>query len=321
MSLDRHGTVAVKEPCPYPYKFIEFSLIALGLSAALICGRSCVVLKANGKDLLPDQQHRPNDDSMENPDSSLYVEYLKYAENFDDAIIMEAFEEWLTVPLRPLLHELHRETQLEKPKHLSEYLRPNFHHLSLKNLGGQLLAIPCEHDELLEKLLFPGVDATELGIDLSTVDSSELTIHPDHELVIQNDDVSEEWGLCDIPRRVVFLKDPALSMAFKGLQDIESSRRELQMLLTLRKHPNRKTLQIPELIGLVERTGLIAGFLTKYIDHRYTLGDVHCGDQSAYSPAVRRLWQSQIEDAVQALHDMGLVWGDAKPENILIDKK
>ncbi|ERF73241.1 hypothetical protein EPUS_08792 [Endocarpon pusillum Z07020] len=35
----------------------------------------------------------------------------------------------------------------------------------------------------------------------------------------------------------------------------------------------------------------------------------------------RKKWARQIRSIVQQLHDIGVVWGDAKPGNILIDKK
>jgi len=35
----------------------------------------------------------------------------------------------------------------------------------------------------------------------------------------------------------------------------------------------------------------------------------------------RKKWAGQIRSIVQQLHDIGVVWGDAKPGNILIGKK
>lgn len=36
--------------------------------------------------------------------------------------------------------------------------------------------------------------------------------------------------------------------------------------------------------------------------------------------ALRRKWDQQVSSAVAYLHDSGVVWGDAKAENVLVDR-
>lgn len=36
--------------------------------------------------------------------------------------------------------------------------------------------------------------------------------------------------------------------------------------------------------------------------------------------SLRRKWAAQIEDTVKELHCLGIIWGDAKPGNIVIDE-
>jgi tRNA A-37 threonylcarbamoyl transferase component Bud32 len=36
---------------------------------------------------------------------------------------------------------------------------------------------------------------------------------------------------------------------------------------------------------------------------------------------LRQKWISQITETVQCLHEWGLVWGDGKPSNIIIDER
>lgn len=38
------------------------------------------------------------------------------------------------------------------------------------------------------------------------------------------------------------------------------------------------------------------------------------------SPELRKRWHTQIKEPLGYLHQCGLVWGDAKPGNILIDE-
>jgi tRNA A-37 threonylcarbamoyl transferase component Bud32 len=38
------------------------------------------------------------------------------------------------------------------------------------------------------------------------------------------------------------------------------------------------------------------------------------------SPTQRQKWKMQINETVRRLHEHGLVWGDVKPENVIIDR-
>ncbi|POR33083.1 Uncharacterized protein TPAR_06715 [Tolypocladium paradoxum] len=60
------------------------------------------------------------------------------------------------------------------------------------------------------------------------------------------------------------------------------------------------------------------GLLLRYIDHRGTLYNAVEDDPG---PELRAKWAAQINKAVNELHKIGSVWGDAKPENVLIDKE
>ena len=56
----------------------------------------------------------------------------------------------------------------------------------------------------------------------------------------------------------------------------------------------------------------IEGMLTEFIPGAITLDDVTCFNEKQY-----HLWISQIQSALEYLHHHSLVWGDAKPANIL----
>jgi serine/threonine protein kinase len=96
--------------------------------------------------------------------------------------------------------------------------------------------------------------------------------------------------------------------------------RELEIYTKIRAAPLVETLQISRLQGLVrDRNGSIYGLLLTYIDcGRTTLA---CAASKPNTPSfLRQKWASQIQDTVRQLHSAGIVWGDAKPENVLIDK-
>jgi hypothetical protein len=61
----------------------------------------------------------------------------------------------------------------------------------------------------------------------------------------------------------------------------------------------------------------IVGILLIYVENRGTLYDIasfsECTEEQRYC------WAAEIEGLVEELHTAGVVWGDAKPENVLVD--
>jgi hypothetical protein len=74
---------------------------------------------------------------------------------------------------------------------------------------------------------------------------------------------------------------------------------------------------ICRLVGVVRENNKILGMLFAWIDAECVLSKARV----AKSPgAVRKRWLSQINRSVQWLHEEGIVWGDAKADNVLLDK-
>ncbi len=64
------------------------------------------------------------------------------------------------------------------------------------------------------------------------------------------------------------------------------------------------------------------GFIITKIPAKYpSLLPIVTGEleEGLRSPSLRRKWAAQIEHTVQELHRHGIVWGDAKPGNVVID--
>lgn len=86
------------------------------------------------------------------------------------------------------------------------------------------------------------------------------------------------------------------------------------------------TIRVPKVVGLVkgeqeDKQGVI-GILMKYVEPKIPdLGlALSNGSHNEISHHRRTKWAAQVEDTFQQLHNIGVVWGDAKTGNILIDK-
>ena len=99
-----------------------------------------------------------------------------------------------------------------------------------------------------------------------------------------------------------------LKTVFLGAE--ETLLKELTALRNIPSHPN-----IIPLIGVVATEDQrIDAFLTPYINGT-TLNHV-----TNASDDQKELWKCSITDAISFLHARDLVWGDAKPHNVMIEK-
>ncbi|KAJ2969292.1 hypothetical protein NQ176_g8741 [Zarea fungicola] len=104
-----------------------------------------------------------------------------------------------------------------------------------------------------------------------------------------------------------------------------AAQRELDCLWTITKSGREPVLRVPKLLGLIQTPDekRIIGFLQEYIPvsdsgELSTLGSID--GPSSIEAARRKKWAFQIQETVQSLHEMGVVWGDGKASNVLIHR-
>lgn len=66
-----------------------------------------------------------------------------------------------------------------------------------------------------------------------------------------------------------------------------------------------------------ELLGPVGGLLLTYVNEGWD--GVLSTRAWGSPPAMRRRWADQVREAVAALHEAGVVWGDAKPDNVMVD--
>ncbi|KAF5540000.1 hypothetical protein FMEXI_8650 [Fusarium mexicanum] len=205
-----------------------------------------------------------------------------------------------------------------------------------------------QDNQSLYHLLFPPVsyfrlDApdTTSSVSLTSINSSEahttLAIDPDFDQSIDQD-LELNPGIPrfapeDISVTKVFVQGAGIITAAVQVQGQDmfckthvragglfgtSEARELNCLSEMVKVFPPNAIKVPQLLGYIHHkdTQQILGFLRQWVPGR-RLSDAI----AAATAEKRQKWACQIRQSVELLHQNGLVWGDGKPSNIIIDDK
>lgn len=98
---------------------------------------------------------------------------------------------------------------------------------------------------------------------------------------------------------------------------------EIDALLRLQRCGLADKFRVLKLRGLVSSAGEdgteISGFLLTHIEVFYSLSSAR--SLSSVSRSIREQWIGELKLAIDEFHKAGIVWGDVKPDNILVDVK
>ncbi|KAF2010882.1 hypothetical protein BU24DRAFT_454425 [Aaosphaeria arxii CBS 175.79] len=253
--------------------------------------------------------------TAENFDNSLSVKekYLNYLERIQDDEIEDPeawkdFNEWVLEPFEPIFRGVPLLPANEKYT-LQQYLFPEIIFYTLRSVDGKLVPVPQSEEKQSDRLPF----GVKLPQELCSPWSS---IHPKH---IRYGNGIDHMHSCDprrafidgdIPRRYFF--------RFHHLAPHRTVEYELTKYASIRD-AGLDHLRIPQLYGIVQDdAGLVYGLLFSHIDSvsvnlRYDMAVEEAPTD------LRERWISQITDTLQDLHDAGITWGNAKPDNVMID--
>ncbi|KAI9374689.1 hypothetical protein BJX61DRAFT_550919 [Aspergillus egyptiacus] len=108
---------------------------------------------------------------------------------------------------------------------------------------------------------------------------------------------------------------------FKETHCSEQAGREILALMHIKSSGLSDVVRTPALHELVKGQGdhtgtQISGILLDVFEHHGTLADI---DLDATPWHMREKWTEQLRRMVGRLHAAGIIWGDAKPDNILVD--
>lgn len=286
---------------PPPWSVIEFSFSNRDTDSELVllCNQTRLVLYLTACSL------------SESPKlQEQYAFFLNVAENFElDGYTVEDFYDWAVEPLLPTLHELCPANPISK-RTIQDFLSSPTKTFALRAVADNLVAFPLEtrHDTEL---------TPRFGIALS---DNECAPWPSfHPSAVRMSDQNALGPPSQTPSRVVLTNDTVAFFKLMRSGDSRPLKRELNIYKKVARSPLEGSLRISRLLGLVRNeNGLVFRILLTYIDcSRMTLS---CAVKPATPTPVRHKWIIQLRHAMRQLHNAGIVWGDAKPDNVLIDR-
>lgn len=283
---------------PIPlWSMLQFELGTLDHDAEMVavCNGRRVVIR-----LLPNNFTTPSIKEK-------YLFFIKAADNFEDDTV-EDFYDWIAKPLLPFFEQLN---QLDAvPSTLEAFLFPDTHFYSLRSEGDAVVAVPDPNGKL-EGPLYGAKLPESHTASWPSFKPSEIHILEEEHCVGPPSPKPSRVQMSN--GQVAFLKLlwPSEKRSFMG---------ELDTYKQIRDANLPENLQISRLHGIVrDDDGILYGLLLTYIDSaRMTLSCAASGPD--IDAQLLQKWSEEIDDIAGQLHKAGIAWGDAKSDNILMDR-
>lgn len=194
---------------------------------------------------------------------------------------------------------------------LQDYYTTGVHVFQLIGVGSCIEAVrrPDEHPMIARMSIEIALNDIPDASKLLQLDAATARIIPRQGGDLKTDSPS-----------IISVDKTAARYFFKPADHPPSFLREFNILLQLKEERLNKKYRLPTLHGLVHysnKPDCILGMLIDRIDNGDTLADWINGRNPARS--LREKWDNQIRDIVRVLHRHRIVWGDVKPNNVIID--
>jgi hypothetical protein len=247
----------------------------------------------------------------EDPTTSLLTQYSKAFVEDDDEKIQEAQDEILGLVFNAGWQKfraiappiLEGDSSSRTPaKSLHSDLNPEIFYFSV--------VVTKEHAEIVQTTPHPPqsnlfyLNPKDNTVDLPRYSSRDITV------------TSKLMGLGYIAKVLISGLDMCCKIG--TTQSFKAVQREYDCLQQIRISKSAAPIPAPKLLGLVvDDDGVVIGVLEEFIANKGKLSDVVKNEAGA-SEERRAKWVKQIRDAVALLHEIDVVWGDGKAENILV---
>ncbi|KAL2752069.1 hypothetical protein ACRALDRAFT_2114208 [Sodiomyces alcalophilus JCM 7366] len=238
------------------------------------------------------------------------LELLRSGEEVIDDLYEDEAQEWLVKPFEPLIEQFVGEPPegLGTPT-LAGYYFPDY----------AVFTLDVDHEERQTRRIEPKYPPRIPWVCISEELAEDLngwtTLYPPSQVEICYDRPHDV--LTRKPRRVCIVGRQEETYFFKpfcsGGRSEEISQ-ELGAFKRISKSNLHPKARVCRLHGVVGEGDQLLGMLLTLIDEQFTLNQA-----KSASSSLRGKWAEQVKESVSELHKAGLIWGDVKPHNVLID--
>ncbi|RAL00467.1 uncharacterized protein BO80DRAFT_455699 [Aspergillus ibericus CBS 121593] len=216
---------------------------------------------------------------------------------------------WALGPFLPIFADFDPNPVNPHPFTLRDYLHPQIYRYSLFIINERL---EPRLDHTVPNQLLPS------GVDLGN-----FALHPTwHKMKPENIQLpgTDYNELYSRPPNKVIADNTNCFLKRLESGDRRAATRELGVYKQIETLglPNR--IQVPRVVGVVEdeeEESRITGILLTWVQCGYRT--LHCALKPETSLDLRKRWDTQVTSTVDCLHEAGIIWGDVKADNVLID--
>lgn len=231
---------------------------------------------------------------------------------------------WMLAPLAAKLEDLAPERSPSEQHTLEQWYDCKTHFFNLEIAESRVEAVELKSSEDLEQRMtklrphLTPIPKYISNIDVPWYSSADLA-------VIECADTPDPYHPC-----LVKHEQNGETMFFKTVDNNNTQpiKREIDILAKIEKKGLRERLNCPKLLGIVtcatpavgenNSRSSIMGFLQTAIDQPTPLTTKL---DSAVPQDKRDAWARKADEAKKILHDNGIIWGDAKADNFMVDAK
>ena len=203
---------------------------------------------------------------------------------------------------------------------LHDLLFPKTSYYRLEARGARHTLVPIDDSEAYGRTYGEKIDTDDPfgGNNVKAEVDASLPQYTPEQIQVLHELVSGGGTVCHVR---VGNQDMLCKARHDGLNS-PSLEREANCLLNLSSAlPDLSAIRVPALLGYVKHPGsnAVLGILREWVSSDSSLGELEKRNFDGVSKERREKWGHQITQTVGQLHTFGVAWGDAKPDNVVID--
>ncbi|KAI8725457.1 Protein kinase domain-containing protein [Fusarium sp. LHS14.1] len=277
------------------------------------------IFPSNGSSTNGSNHLQPKDRPLQDHLIDIFSQVLRCEDSDERKVLHEEVLSAILKAGKPLFSKLTPKMPIREQSTLHEFLFAEILYFSLDCDSDAASVVPVEPEEALaashlinRELGQPSEE--ELGL------CEHIPLYSPEDVVVKNvfmKGIKRVTAAVLVDGRDMFCKAHGIPSQLRGGPEA----RELEYLgKILKAFPQQGSIRVAQLLGYIhdKDTKRILGFLRQWVPGRNLGFEI---DLAATATETKQKWASQIRESVQLLHKHGIVWGDAKPCNVVIDEQ